>query len=182
MSMARWVIGITRSARRLFGRRAPLADPARFVVMKARALAMLMVTLGAASMVARDAPGKEPKPDEVVAAIAKYDEAWDRRDASALGRLLAADYVYFTSKGALWPRQRFLDLVLSPKYLLEASERSEIEVHRTGNTAVASSRWKGHGTYDGKVFRDDQRCSLVLLQERGKWTVLSEHCTQIVGS
>jgi ketosteroid isomerase-like protein len=115
-----------------------------------------------------------------MAAIARYDEAWGRRDAAVLGQILAANYVYFTSKGALWSRQRFLDLLLSPKYLLEASERSEIQVHRTGNTAVASSRWKGHGSYDGKAFRDDQRCSLVLLQERARWIMLSEHCTQIV--
>jgi len=117
---------------------------------------------------------------EVAGVIKAYDEAWGRKDAAAFEQMLAADYVYFTSKGALWPRQRWLGLMLSPKYALASAERSEIVVHRTADTAVVGSRWKGHGTYDGKPFRDDQRCSLVLARSPTGWKVLSEHCTQIV--
>lgn len=125
--------------------------------------------------------GTEPTPEAEVAGVIKaYDQAWGRKDAAAFEQILAADYVYFTSKGALWPRQRWLGLMLSPKYALGSAERSEIVVHRTADTAVVSSRWKGHGTYDNKPFRDDQRCSLVLARSAAGWKILSEHCTQIV--
>lgn len=117
---------------------------------------------------------------EVEHTIQAYDEAWNRKDAAAFEQILAADYVYFTSKGAIWPRQRWLGLMLSPKYVLESAERSDIVVHRTADTAVVGSRWRGHGSYDGKPFRDDQRCSLVLARSQAGWRVLSEHCTQIV--
>jgi ketosteroid isomerase-like protein len=113
--------------------------------------------------------------------VEKYDSAWSHKDAAGIQRILAANYVYFTSKGGVESRQQVLDMVLSPKYSLVSAERSEMKVYRTSNTAVVSSRWKGHGTYDGQEFHDDQRCSIVLAQESHGWQILSEHCTQIVG-
>lgn len=73
-----------------------------------------------------------------------------------------------------------LDMAFSPKYTLLSAERSEIEVHRMSGTVVVSSRWRGHGTYDGQEINDDQRCSIVLGRDQQRWRILSEHCTQIV--
>ena len=95
-------------------------------------------------------------------------------------RILAPEYVYFSSKGDVRSRQSLLDELLSPKYVLVSAERSEINVYVTLGTAVVSSRWKGQGTYDGRQFRDDQRCSIVLVRNKQDWLVLAEHCTQIV--
>jgi len=119
-------------------------------------------------------------PDEVVDFVNRYDKAWSRKDIASIKHTFAADYVYFTSKGGVWSLQRILDLLRSPKYILKSAERSEIGVYQTGNTAIVSSRWKGHGSYDGEEFRDDQRCSIVLARKGRRWKVLSEHCTQIV--
>jgi ketosteroid isomerase-like protein len=143
------------------------------------------VALAAASLLcAAAASAREsatpPEDDVIHRAIQNYDEAWNRKDAAGFEKLLAPDYVYFTSKGAVWPKPRLLSLMLSPKYTLESARRSDIAVHRTGDTAVAASRWQGHGSYDSKPFRDDQRCSLVLRQEAADWRILAEHCTQIV--
>jgi ketosteroid isomerase-like protein len=112
-------------------------------------------------------------------AIARYDEAWGARDPAALDGLLAPDYVYFTSRGGVWPRERWLQFMLSPKYALNAAKRGEIAIHRTGDAAVASTRWTGNGSYDGRPFDDDQRCSIALARAGGTWRILSEHCTQI---
>lgn len=112
--------------------------------------------------------------------VRAYDDAWGRKDSGALETLIAPNFAYFSSKGALWSRKRFLGLLLSPKYELESSDRSELVAHRTGNTAVISSRWQGNGSYDGRPFVDNQRCSLVLARLESKWKVASEHCTQIM--
>ncbi len=40
---------------------------------------------------------------------------------------------------------------------------------------IVSSRWRGRGTYEGKPFVDDQRCSVVI----ASGTVLMEHCTNL---
>lgn len=123
----------------------------------------------------------QPPPETDMAdAIQAYDRAWAGKDPAAFERTLAADYVYFTSKGGVRSRQQWVEFLGSPKFRLESAERSEIQVHRTADTAVVGSRWKGHGSYDGKPFRDDQRCSLVLARSVDGWKILSEHCVQIV--
>jgi ketosteroid isomerase-like protein len=117
--------------------------------------------------------------EEIRRFVEKYDNAWNHKDSVALEQILAPDYVYFGSKGDVRSRQSLLEEFISPKYHLDSAERSELNVYLTSGTAVVSSRWKGHGTYDGQEFNDDQRCSIVLARHKADWLVASEHCTQI---
>ena len=144
------------------------------------AAALLTAALGILGSAARGTNAPSSTNYRVVEFVRTYDKAWNRKDLPSVEHALAADYVYFTSKGDVWSRQRTLDLLRSPKYILTSAERSEIEVHLTGKTAIVSSRWKGQGSYDGEEFRDDQRCSIVLARAGQSWKVLAEHCTQIV--
>lgn len=122
----------------------------------------------------------EGKNDDVLRALKSYDEAWNKKDSAAVDQILAADYIYFTSNGGTTSRQRTLDFLRSPNYILTFVERSEINAYRTGDTAVVSSRWKGRGTYDKEQINDDQRCSLVFSKVKRDWKLTAEHCTQIV--
>src|SRR5580692_12346698 len=126
------------------------------------------------------AQGKQTQEADIARFIESYDNAWNHKDAAAIERILAPDYVYFSSKGQVRSRQSLLEEFLSPKYNLASAERTELKAYLTLGTAVVSSRWKGHGTYDGQEFHDDQRCSIVLALGKQGWLVLSEHCTQIV--
>jgi ketosteroid isomerase-like protein len=146
------------------------------IFMKAKSVTILLclATLGASPLQSVLLPE-----ENALHFVEEYDQAWNNKDATAVGRLLAADYVYFSSTGQVQPRQHMLDMLASPKYALDSAERSEVKVYRMSGTAVVSSRWKGRGSYDGKEFRDDQRCSVVLVREGQSWRVLSEHCTQI---
>ncbi len=134
----------------------------------------------ACSTGARSAAPASPAPEQIRAVIRTYDAAWNRRDTATVAAILAEDYVYFSSEGAVVPRTETLAFLASPTYLLQAAERSELEVtHATSTTAVVSSRWRGHGTWQGQRFNDDQRCSLILDHAGGRWRFLAEHCTQI---
>lgn len=149
--------------------------------MKRRlALALLLAVLGILVGISSKANGQLIQKDEVADFVKSYDKAWNRKDVASVEPILATDYVYFTSKGGVSTRQRTLALLRSPKYILISAERNEIDVYLTGSTAIVSSRGRGHGSYDGEEFRDDQRCSIVVTREGGRWKVLSEHCTQIV--
>src|SRR5262249_237212 len=117
---------------------------------------------------------------EAINFIEEYDRAWNHKDAAAVERVLAPGYIYFSSKGQVEFRRQVLDMLRSPKYTLSSAERREVTAYVMAGTAVLSSRWKGHGFYDGKEFRDDQRCSVVLVRAGQGWQVMSEHCTQIV--
>lgn len=111
--------------------------------------------------------------------VAALDSAWSRKDTAAVSRLLAPAYVYFSSQGSTSPRGQSLAMLSAPHYRLEYADRSELEIHLSGNTAVVGSRWRGRGTWEGRSFVDDQRCSLTLARGPDGWLVLSEHCTQI---
>ncbi len=117
--------------------------------------------------------------ERVEALVARYDSSWNRKDTVALGRLMATRYQYFTSLGAVRPRDAMLQFVGSPEYVLEQARRSEVVVTLTGPLAVVSSRWKGRGNYRGRTFVDDQRCGQVWLEEAHTWRMVSEHCVQI---
>ena len=114
-------------------------------------------------------------------ALKEYDAAWNIKDVAAVSRILADDYVYFSSTGGLTDRKATLNFLASPDYKLTFVERSEIKVlSSTNGVAVVSSRWKGRGTYGKEEINDDQRCGLVFVKQGKVWKLLSEHCAQIV--
>ena len=117
---------------------------------------------------------------EVGALVAQYDSAWNRRDTSAVSRLLAPRYQYFTSRGGASSRAETIGFLSTPDYVLAHAKRSEISVSLSGPVAAVSSRWQGRGTYRGEPFNDDQRCGQTWLRTTRTWQLLSEHCVQIV--
>jgi ketosteroid isomerase-like protein len=138
------------------------------------------LTVGAAACAARSADTSvQENQTDVLSVVRQVDTAWRDKDVAALDALLAPHYVYFSSRGGVTPRRSQLEFLASPEYILEADERSELEVFLSGETAVVSSRWRGHGRWRGETFRDDQRCSMVLSRVAGRWVLASEHCTQI---
>lgn len=142
---------------------------------------MKSIALSIAVGLVLSAPAKASDADAgIAAAIKTYDETWDRKDLPGLEAVLAPEYVYFSSKGGVLTRRQWLDRLSNANYRLDSTERSEVDAHVSGTAAVVGTRWKGHGTYEGKPFRDDQRCSMALTKASGEWKVLSEHCTQIV--
>ncbi len=113
------------------------------------------------------------------ALIVHYDDAWKAKDVKALDKILAPEYVYFSSLGGVSDLAKTREMVGSPGYRLERGERSEERTYRFGTTVVVSTRWQGAGVFDGKPFQDDQRCSVVVGFADGRGRVLSEHCTNI---
>jgi ketosteroid isomerase-like protein len=117
---------------------------------------------------------------EVLATLKAYDAAWNSKNVDATGKVMHENYLYFNSLGGI-PRGRehTLGFLGKPDYKLSFVERSEIQVLRTGETAVVSSRWVGKGSWSGGQIDDDQRCGLVFVKEKKAWKLLSEHCVQI---
>ncbi len=113
--------------------------------------------------------------------IASLDSAWNRKDTLGVSQLMAPSYVYFSSRGGITQRREMLANLAAPHYRIEYADRSELEVHLFGASAVVSSRWRGRGVWQGKDFTDDQRCSLALGWNSAGWRIMSEHCTQIEG-
>lgn len=129
---------------------------------------------------------KTPASDEITGKevadfIKHYDDLWAKRDTMGMKAAMAGNYVYFTSTGNTFSRERILSwFTPADKYKVDTAVRSEVSVTINGNVAIVSSRWTGSGSFDGERFSDDQRCSLIIQKENGKLKLISEHCTQIV--
>jgi ketosteroid isomerase-like protein len=111
--------------------------------------------------------------------VARYDEAWMRKDLAAIGKLLAPEYVYFSSKGGVSDLAATRTMLSSEGYRLERGRRDDMKAYRHGSTVVVSTHWTGAGVFDGKPFTDDQRCSVVVAFAGGTGRILSEHCTNL---
>ena len=68
--------------------------------------------------------------------VARYDSAWSQRDTSAVSRLLAPRYQYFTSRGGVSSRAETMAMSSDPHYRLEHARRSEIAVSWSGPVVV----------------------------------------------
>jgi ketosteroid isomerase-like protein len=143
---------------------------------------------GAAAVLAALAcarPAEAPPPaggmleKEAQKLVARYDEAWMRKDLAAIGKLLAPEYVYFSSKGAVSDLAATRAMLSSDGYRLERGRRDALKSYRHGSTVVVSTHWTGAGVFDGQPFTDDQRCSVVVSFAGGTGRILAEHCTQI---
>src|SRR5580698_1355487 len=90
--------------------------------------------------------------EEVVNVIDRFDEGWRNKNLELVDSVLSPDYIYFTQSGGTFSRDSVVATAGAPSYSLEKMSRSEISVQLSGNTAIASTRWKGKGVYRGTPF------------------------------
>jgi hypothetical protein len=114
--------------------------------------------------------------------VARYDEAWVRKDVPAVEKILAPEYVYFSSRGEVSGLAQTRAMLSSPGYRVDRARRDELRAYRHGSTVVVSSHWTAAGVFENKPFTDDQRCSVVVTFAGGVGRVLSEHCTAVASA
>ena len=117
---------------------------------------------------------------EVLRIIQRFDEGWERKNLQIVDSVLSPSYIYFTQSGGTFSREGVVQTAGSSEYTLESMHRSALDIHITGNIAVVSTRWKGKGVYRGVPFDEDQRCSMVVIKQNGKVSIISEHCTPVL--
>jgi ketosteroid isomerase-like protein len=149
--------------------------------MKRCTTLILLTLLAVFSATLATSAQARPNEESIRSVLTRYDNAWNKKDVDDVSRILADDYVYFSSTGDLTRRKATLDFLASPDYKLTSVSRSEISVlSQNDRVAIVTSRWKGRGTYGKEEINDDQRCGLVFILEGKVWKLLSEHCVQIV--
>lgn len=119
--------------------------------------------------------------DEVLSVIEKFDQGWQAKRMSLVDSTLAPGYNYFTQSGGIFNRDSVVATAGETGYSLHDMSRGVVDINLHGNTAIVNTRWKGKGTYRGRPFDEDQRCSVVIIKQEGKVQIVSEHCTPIRG-
>jgi uncharacterized protein (TIGR02246 family) len=108
----------------------------------------------------------------------RWFQAWLKKDAATVERLMAEDYIYIAPNGLVLDRQAILGIIRSPSYRLDHGTRSEIVVRAVGQeAAVVRHRYQGAGSFEGTSFTDDQRCVMVWEKHAGEWRLVMEQCS-----
>jgi hypothetical protein len=118
-------------------------------------------------------------PQEVIAAIHRFDTGWKSKNVKIIDSILSASYIYFTRSGGIFDRKNVVFTAGSDDYKLDTVNRQEFDIKIEGNTAVVNTVWYAKGSYFDKPFDDTQRCSITVIKTNGRVQLLSEHCTPI---
>jgi uncharacterized protein (TIGR02246 family) len=124
-------------------------------------------------------PGKENGvSSELEQMTQRWYRAWLDKDAAAVERMMADDYVYVAPSGQAQDRAAILRVIRSPGYRLHSWNRTNVVVRMLGDdAAVLRCRAQGEGEFDGKHFKDDQSLMQVCARVRGEWKVVAEQAT-----
>jgi hypothetical protein len=119
-------------------------------------------------------------PNDPALLTAAWFDAWRTKDAGAIERMMAAEYVYVAPNGAVMEREAILGIASDPSYGITDGAHTEVEVIPLGaNVAVVRHRWRGHGTLRGQVFVDDHRCVMIWHRAEGLWRVRYEQASPV---
>ena len=105
----------------------------------------------------------------------RWMQAWLEKDAAAVDRLMADDYIYVAPNGSVLDRQAILRIIRSPNYRLDRGSRTEVVVRAIGHdAAVVRHRCQAAGSFEGTSFTDDHQCVMVWERQAGQWRVVME--------
>ena len=122
--------------------------------------------------------------DSIKAELERLNQTWNRawleKDAATVEALMLPEYVYVAPNGQVLDRAAISAIIRSPSYRLERGTRTEVKIAALGHdTAAVMHRWQGAGSYEGRSFTDDHRCTMVCVRRGGQWLVALEQCSPI---
>ncbi len=107
-----------------------------------------------------------------------WNRAWLERDIALVEKLMADDYVYIAPNGKLLDRAAILNIIKSPGYRLDNSARTPVLIKPVGtDAAVMVFHSQAAGTFEGKSFKDDHKCTMLCVRRDSAWRVLLEQCS-----
>jgi ketosteroid isomerase-like protein len=120
-------------------------------------------------------------PRDAAELTSTWFDAWRTKDADAIERMIAPDYVYVAPNGAVMTREAIIAIIRDPSYGITEGGLSGVVVTPLGaDVALVRHHWQGRGTLYGKVFVDDHRCVMIWHRVAGSWRVRYEQASPVV--
>jgi len=107
----------------------------------------------------------------------EWADAFVKRDAATLERILASDFTDTDDEGHIENRAKYIDSAKNPVGTFTSIETSETKVRVYGNSAVSTGRYviKGTEREQGEPFR----YMAVYVKQQGRWQAVAFQSTRI---
>ena len=121
-----------------------------------------------------------PMPNDPAELAPAWFDAWRTKDAAAVERMIAADYVYVAPNGLVMDREAILAIINDPTYGIVTGAHTDVAVVPLGpDVALVRHHWRGQGTLRGQAFVDDHQCVMVWFRTEGVWRVQYEQASPV---
>jgi len=118
---------------------------------------------------------KSDAASKVLAAEAKWNEAYKRNDVGALNSLLADDFIITVEDGSTFSKAGYIAYASEGVLRVEISEMSNLKVILHGDVAIVTGAYHEKGTTKGKPYEYHDRLTDVWLNTDGKWQLIAAH-------
>jgi ketosteroid isomerase-like protein len=137
---------------------------------------LLTLTLGAIAFTANAASADE---QQIIAAEKSWASAVLTKDFAKLGAMLTPDLIYAHSTGIIDDKTSYLQKMKSGKQNYAGIEHKSTTVRMHGDSAVAHSMMRMHGTNAAGPFDDQVMTMHLWVKSNGKWLLAAHQTTKV---
>ena len=116
---------------------------------------------------------KGPQAGGVEQQLKQMEDDWlkaiKNKEAAALRRIIAEDWVGTDEKGKVLNREQSISQTTSNPDVIESEENFDMQVRVYGNTAVVTGGLTERGTRNGTAYLDTYRWTDVFVKRGGHW-------------
>lgn len=109
----------------------------------------------------------------------EWNEAYPRRDVSALDHIIADDWVCIDGAGLVVSKRQLLDRVESSAAFLDPYKFDEITLRMFGDTAIVTGRLSGTRRDNDGTFYLEKRYTRVYVKRNDRWQSVATQVTVV---
>lgn len=110
----------------------------------------------------------------------RYRDAVMRQDATALGRILADDFIATSSRGEVRDKAKEIaDIGPSPDFKMEGFTLDDVSVRLFRDTAVVTGRSTLRAAFKGQSGTSIFRYTRVYVKRGGRWQAVAQQLTRV---
>jgi len=136
--------------------------------------AMLLTFVFSALVLGKETPkNKGVQAGGLEQQLKQMEDDWQKatrtKDAAALKRIIAEDWVATDDKGNALNREQYLSQTTSNPDVVESNVNTDMQVRVYGNTAVVTGGLTEKGTRNGTSYVDTYKWTDVFVKRGGRW-------------
>jgi ketosteroid isomerase-like protein len=122
--------------------------------------------------------GEHAMQEELLRLEREFAQAVVSNDATAVGRLLADDWIIVDPDGRIIDKSRFLEVIKSGALSHQKMESDDVRVRIYENTAIVTALTMSKGKFMGQDFTSVERATDIFVKQNDRWQCVFTHLTR----